>query len=109
MTDAEKALLWARRSGVPVPHHQTVAEAYLVGAAVSAERIKELEAFIRRLREWDQMNPPMTGFVATLTTEQKAEAMAYEGDDHHGPSPDALLKEPDEPTDEDRYGWGGQG
>ncbi|MCA3504767.1 MAG: hypothetical protein IOD05_16275 [Rhodobacter sp.] len=24
-------------------------------------RIKALEAFLKRLREWDQMNPPMTG------------------------------------------------
>jgi hypothetical protein len=25
------------------------------------ERIEALEAFLKRLREWDQMNPPMTG------------------------------------------------
>jgi hypothetical protein len=34
---------------------------YRAGQAASAERIKALEAFLKRLREWDQMNPPMTG------------------------------------------------
>ena len=28
---------------------------------------------------------PLTGFVATLTAEQKAAAVSYEGEDHHGP------------------------
>lgn len=27
---------------------------------------------------------PMTGFLATLTDEQKKKAKAYRGDDHHG-------------------------
>lgn len=44
-----------------------------------AERIKELEAFLRRLREWDQMNPPMTGDHAAFAT-----------------TIDALLKETDQ-------------
>ena len=30
--------------------------------------------------------PKMTGFIATLTDEQKAAALAYCGDDHHGPT-----------------------
>ena len=32
----------------------------------AAERIKKLEAFLRRIREWDQMNPPMTGDHAAV-------------------------------------------
>jgi hypothetical protein len=38
----------------------------------------------------------MTGFVATLTTEQKQAAMAYEGDDHHGLNTDAIAEEADQ-------------
>jgi hypothetical protein len=30
--------------------------------------------------------PEMAGFIATLTDEQKAAALAYRGDDHHGPT-----------------------
>ena len=97
MTEPDEALLWARwamrgysrPSDVAIPltaplridgrrlsgveaHNlaEALAEAYRAGAAASAERIKELEAFLRRLREWDQMNPPMTGdhaaFAATI-------------------------------------------
>lgn len=49
-----------RRGGVD---HTLVHDAhfYRAGQAASAERIKALEAFLKRLREWDQMNPPMTG------------------------------------------------
>jgi hypothetical protein len=54
------------------------AEAYRAGQAASAERIKALEAFLRHLRQWDQMNPPMTGDHAA-----------------HAASIDALLKEAD--------------
>lgn len=65
MTDAEKAVLWARRSGVPVSHHQTVAEAYLVGAAASAARIKEIEDAIQkavaRLRDYADMTADQWG------------------------------------------------
>jgi hypothetical protein len=43
------------------------------------ERIKALEAFLRHLRQWDQMNPPMTGDHAA-----------------HAASIDALLKEADQ-------------
>ena len=42
------------------------------------ERIKALEAFLRHLRQWDQMNPPMTGDHAA-----------------HAASIDALLEEAD--------------
>jgi hypothetical protein len=38
--------------------------------------------------------PKMTGFIATLTDEQKAAALAYCGDDHHGPpkpEPDLIT------------------
>jgi len=38
--------------------------------------------------------PEMTGFIATLTDEQKAAALAYCGDDHHGPpkpEPDLIT------------------
>jgi hypothetical protein len=38
--------------------------------------------------------PEMTGFIATLTDEQKAAALAYCGDDHHGPTkpePDLIA------------------
>jgi hypothetical protein len=52
--------------------------AYRAGQAASAERIKALEAFLRHLRQWDQMNPPMTGDHAA-----------------HAASIDALLKEAD--------------
>ena len=55
------------------------AEAYRAGQAASAERIKALEAFLRHLRQWDQMNPPMTGDHAA-----------------HAASIDALLKEADQ-------------
>jgi hypothetical protein len=41
-------------------------------------RIKALEAFLRHLRQWDQMNPPMTGDHAA-----------------HAASIDALLEEAD--------------
>ena len=54
------------------------AQAYRAGQAASAERIKALEAFLRHLRQWDQMNPPMTGDHAA-----------------HAASIDALLKEAD--------------
>lgn len=49
MTEPDEALLYARRSGVPVYQHQTVAEAYRAGAAASTERIKELEARVDAL------------------------------------------------------------
>jgi hypothetical protein len=42
-------------------------------------RIKALEAFLRHLRQWDQMNPPMTGDHAA-----------------HAASIDALLPEADQ-------------
>lgn len=37
---------------------------------------------------------PLTGFVSTLTAEQKEAAMSYEGDDHHGP--ETTAKEADQ-------------
>lgn len=51
MTEPDEALLYARRSGVPVYQHQTVADAFRAGSAASAERIKELEAEVRELKE----------------------------------------------------------
>ena len=80
MTEPDEATLWARRywadrserqgfseiaeayrSGKSDKSLRQEARAYRAGQAASAERIRKLEAFLKRLREWDQMNPPMTG------------------------------------------------
>ncbi len=99
MTEPDEATVYARerakerRSAPNNPHRDISAEidagkhddelsdeahGYRAGQAASAERIKALEAFLRHLREWDQMNPPMTGDHAA-----------------HAASIDALLKETD--------------
>ncbi len=79
MTEPDEAILWAREraarwqdesGGEAGPSYRSgkldgllgeEVEGYRAGQAASAERIKALEAFLKRLREWDQMNPPMTG------------------------------------------------
>ncbi len=77
------------------------------------ERIKQLEGENAELKDWrrraekmmsvmkanaiDNINSrarPLTGFVSTLTAEQKEAAMSYEGDDHHGP--ETTAKEADQ-------------
>ena len=74
------------------------------------ERIKALEDENAELKAWKLRAQkmlaamkasalearPMTGFVATLTAEQKQAAMTYEGDDHHGLNSYVLLKEADQ-------------
>jgi hypothetical protein len=48
-----------------------------------------LAPFLERIKALDYTNKskarPLTGFVSTLTAEQKEAAMSYEGDDFHGP------------------------
>jgi len=102
MTEPDEATLWAREDWAKIrkaaggPFQNTDAaeiragkkdvwgdvtvraHAYRAGQAASAERIKALEAFLRHLRQWDQMNPPMTGDHAA-----------------HAASIDALLEEAD--------------
>jgi hypothetical protein len=99
MTEPDEALIWAReraarwaegkrdfvelapsiRLGKWDLTLKDDADAYRAGQAASAERIKALEALLRHLRQWDQMNPPMTGDHAA-----------------HAASIDALLKEADQ-------------
>jgi hypothetical protein len=79
MTEPDEALLWAREQTEIVGLELVLANAYRAGAAASEARIKALEGFLRRLREWDQMNPPMTGDHAAWAA-----------------SIDALLKEADQ-------------
>ena len=98
MTEPDEALLYARehwaticdedgfsdeaeayRRGLCDKTLVTDALFYRAGAAASEARIKALEGFLRHLREWDQMNPPMTGDHAAKAA-----------------SIDALLKEADQ-------------
>lgn len=51
MTEPDEALLWARKTGLPIYLHHTLAHAYRAGAAASAERIKALEARVAAF-EW---------------------------------------------------------
>jgi hypothetical protein len=80
------------------------------------ERIKALEDENAQFRAWqlraqrmiaamkaNAVDParvlearPMTGFVATLTAEQKQAAITYEGDDHHGLNIYAIAEEADQ-------------
>ena len=71
MTEPDEAVWFIRE-------REAHAQGYRAGQAASAERIKALEAFLRHLRQWDQMNPPMTGDHAA-----------------HAASIDALLEEAD--------------
>ena len=59
----------------PPPHDRVLSDLQVR----AANRIKALEGFLRHLRQWDQMNPPMTGDHAA-----------------HAASIDALLKEADQ-------------
>lgn len=137
MTDADEALMWAkaptneqiialavyrwrRAGGPPADYSHFVievmrecwTEAYRAGAAASAERIKALEEGLSMLYDlFTHVKPSAfrNGVTDSTNTIDEGEVQAWLILDRAK----ALLKEPDEPTDEptdeDRYGWGGQG
>lgn len=46
-----------------------------------------IRALVQRLSEHGDRLPLMTGFLATMTDEQRSAALAYKGPDNHGPTP----------------------
>lgn len=118
MTEPDEALLWARESAyqralemldgdetealAQIDHEDAeyvinwLAEAYRAGAAASAERIKELEARVAELEDMASRYLIQMSDMLTRLNERHPEDFVW-------------LKDGDEPTAEDAYGWGCQG
>ena len=133
MTEPDEALLWAREQAkqlreapndptrdlsaeIDVGMHDDelsdMAHGYRAGAAASAERIKALEEGLSMLYDlFTHVKPSAfrNGVTDSTNTIDEGEVQAGLILDRAK----ALLKEPDEPTDEptaeDAYGWGCQG
>ena len=112
MTEPDEALLWAREDwakglkskGARRDVHQGLwdeylddaVRGYLAGAAASADRIKELEARVAELEDMVSRYLIQMSDMITRLKERHPEDFVW-------------LKDGDEPTDEDAYGWGCQG